>query len=158
MKIFINYNDNIIPLEVTQTSTINKIKEKLLYILDLKPENQFLLFKGSVLKSYNSLSKYNIHDGNVLTLLTFLEECKTIEIIIKTLAGRTIPLNVQPSDKIIDIKFRVQEKVKFVRELPRLIFEGFQLADNRTLADYNIKDKSLIYLVFRLLGGKNAFP
>ena len=64
MKIFINYNDNIIPLEVTQTSTINKIKENLLYILDLKPENQFLLFKGSVLKSYNTLSKYNIHEGN----------------------------------------------------------------------------------------------
>ena len=34
------------------------------------------------IKDYNTLSRYNIHEGNILTLITFLEESKTIEIII----------------------------------------------------------------------------
>ena len=109
MKIFINYSDNMIPLEINKNTTIGAIKDKLHYIINLEPESQFLLFKGSVLKNYNSLSRYNIHEGNVLTLITFLEESKTIEIIIKTLTGEIVPLKVQPSDKVIDVKFKLQE-------------------------------------------------
>ena len=161
MKIFINYSDNMIPLEINKNTTIGAIKDKLHYIINLDPESQFLLFKGSVLKNYNSLSRYNIHEGNILTLITFLEESKTIEIIIKTLTGKTIPMRVQPSDKIVDVKFKYRaiEHIEngLYPDSQRYIYEGYQLDDNRTLADYNIKDKSIIYLVLRLRGGKNIF-
>ena len=156
MKIFINYSDNMIPLEINKNTTIGAIKDKLHYIINLDPESQFLLFKGSVLKNYNSLSRYNIHEGNVLTLITFLEESKTIEIIIKTLTGNTVPLKVQPSDKVVDVKFKLQEIMpRLYPDLQRYIYEGYQLEDTRTLANYKIKDKDVIHLVLRLRGGKN---
>ena len=159
MKIFINYSDNMISLEINKNTTISAIKGRLHYIINLEPESQFLLFKGSVLKDYNTLSRYNIHEGNILTLITFLEESKTIEIIIKTLIDKIIPLKVQPSDKVIDVKFKLQEiEHGLYPDLQKYIFEGYQLEDTRTLSDYNIKDKSVIHLVLRLRGGKNIFP
>ena len=84
MKIFINYHDNMIPLEISKNTTIGAIKYKLQYMVNLNTESQFLLFKGSALKDYNTLSRYNIHEGNILTLITFLEESKTIESQIKS--------------------------------------------------------------------------
>jgi ubiquitin C len=74
----------------------------------------------------------------------------TINIFIKTLTGKTIPLNIGPTGTIeaLKSKFQDQEGIPIGRQC--LIYAGKQLEDDRTLAFYNIEHESTLHLLLRL--------
>lgn len=76
-----------------------------------------------------------------------------MRIFINSLTGKVVTIDdLEPTNTIEDIKKKIRSCEGIPPDQQRLIFEGRQLEDLRTLQDYKVQEGSTIHLVLRLRG------
>ncbi|CAL4941233.1 unnamed protein product [Urochloa decumbens] len=122
MQIFVKTLPLSKDISLKKVDTMNTIRN----VMNKIQDQHRLIYDGKLLKHRRTLADYNIQTQSTLFL-----DCG-MQIFVKTLTGQTIPLEVEPFDTIEEVKERVQVQ-------QRLTFDGKELEDEQTLADYNIK-------------------
>jgi hypothetical protein len=107
-------------------------------------EQQRLVFDNRLLEDASTLEGHNIQKDSTLYLVL------RIHLGIKTLVGNIMTLEVDSSDTIAVVKTRIFEGTCIPPDYQDLLFAGKKVEEDRTLADYNIQNDSILDLVLRL--------
>lgn len=75
-----------------------------------------------------------------------------MQIFVKTLTGKTITLEVEPSASIYNVKQLIQNREGIPPDQQKLTFNSTELEDGKTLEYYSIQKESILHLVLRLRG------
>ena len=150
---------DIILEDVRPAESVLDIATRIQFIEGVPPDAQRLICGGKQLDFSKTLMEEGIEENPIIHLVLRLHHWerksvwknKTTTLLVKTLTGRVITLqNVKSTETILDVKIRIQKKIKIYHTKQRLIFAGKQLQDEKILTDEGVEENSTLHLVLRL--------
>ncbi|KAI0279379.1 polyubiquitin, partial [Russula aff. rugulosa BPL654] len=135
--------------DVSLDSPISSLKAAIQEAEGIPVAWQYLKFQGQDLEDTTNFSSYNISDGSIVQLRR-----KPNQVFVNTWTGKILTCEVDLDEPTLFLQMIVKEIEGIpVGRLSRLIFNGIQLEDHRTLTSYKIQKEATLYLVKRLRGG-----
>lgn len=135
----------MITLEVVPEVTIENVK-KMCEEKGEAVECTRIVYAGKTLEDKHTLGHYNIQRESILRLISTRRD-SVMPILLQTLTGKTITLEVAPQDTIDAVKKEVFWKEGMTVEHQSLFYAGKKLDDRKTLKDYNITRSSVLNLI-----------
>ena len=142
MQIFVQTpSGNTITLNVESNHSIKALKSLIQGKENIPPDQQCLIFGITELEDSGTLRDYGIPKESTLHLILKIDVC------LKMSTGKLVILEVKSSDKIRDVKDKIHVKEGILSDRQRLVFDGKQLEDSRSVGECNIqKNRSVLYL------------
>ena len=84
--------------------------------------------------------------------IIIIHKIYTMQLFVKTLTGRTLTVDTQPTNSIADLKRSIHRDHGIPPDEQRLIHAGKQLEDGFTLRSCNIQHEATLHMVLRLRG------
>ena len=183
MQIYIIIDDERhFTIQVDPSDRVLYIKAKITELSGIPFDQQELLYQNTRLLNDDKLENYSIGECAALRLSTRNSQALSnvcqggrlatqttqsrqqfpstqstsgnIDIKVRSLTGKEIPLSINPNYYIEDIKNVIARKSGIPSCQQRLIFAGYQLEDGNHVHEYSIQNGSILHLILRLKGGK----
>ena len=139
-------------LDAILSDTIEEIKYKIQEREGIPIDRQRIVLNNIELKNNVTLKDYRIKDKTILRLFELIRknnENNKMRILVKSVTNKIIYLNVNPLEKIEEVKDKIQDLEGIPREQQRLVFSGRYLEDNKTLEDYDIMEEFTLHLILK---------
>ena len=137
-----------ITLDVEKKDLIEEIRTKIHDKEGIPPDIQFLTYAGKVLDNGKTLEDYGIQNSSTVYLV-FRLLGGTLQIFIKTMTGKQIPMEVEESDSIYKLKTMIEELEGIDADKQRLMYLGKELKDDDVIESTKIIDLSTIHVMVR---------
>lgn len=146
MQIFVQtLTGKTVTLFVEPFDRVSNIKVKLQEQEGFPPNLQYLTFGGRLLHDDHLLSDCNISKESVLHVCLLLRG-GVLNIFVRNLTGKIIPLQVLLSDSVESVKAKIEAEEGIPSSEQCLTFEGKQLGDGHFLYDYKIRNDSTLQI------------
>ena len=99
-------------------------------------------FSSQPIKSYQSDSK-----------VYFVPICPDFPIQVRSLTGKHTEIIAHHKMTVLELKHKIEEADQTPLDQQRLVYNGKQLEDERTLDYYNILKDTVIHIILRIRGG-----
>ena len=141
MQIFVQTSaGKTITLNVQSNHSIKTLKSLIEKKERIPSDQQCLIFAGNELKDSGTLHDYGIRKESTLHLILKIDVC------LKMYTGKLVTLELKSTDTIRDVKAKVRVKEGISPDRQRLVFDGKQFEDNRSVGECNIQNNSILQL------------
>lgn len=123
--------------------TIKNIKEKIKSKERINENEYKLLFEHKILEDKKTLEDYNINNKSII----YLKYYNNFQIFIKSWYNKSFILDANGSVTIEIIKEKLKDKEGILPNQYKLVVDGKQLEEFKSLEDFNITEYSSIYLI-----------
>eukprot|EP00831_Metopus_contortus_P079669 TRINITY_DN797_c0_g2_i1.p1 TRINITY_DN797_c0_g2~~TRINITY_DN797_c0_g2_i1.p1 ORF type:complete len:170 (-),score=44.43 TRINITY_DN797_c0_g2_i1:60-569(-) len=142
----------VIIIDVTEGMKVHELKKLIKDNTHFPVDQQKLIFSGKPMENdEKNLSDYRVSKEDTIHLMLNLAGGE--QIIIKTMTGKSYPVEILPGETVAALKAKIKMKTGMPTGQQKLLFKGVTLAeDGKKLEDYEITKESVIHLIFVLKG------